>query len=944
MNALERPDIEIPLSNGIDSISVCPVPGRAEADLFVRTFHEICDRVPRAAVRVRAAGGTRRIEVLGDPTFVTLSDDTGARGLKVRVADPGDGLTYVFSLVDTATGKHFPRFDPFYSAIEFRFRGDADDRPDCSGAAECKPAPAGAATTEIDYLVKDYASFRRLMLDRLGRLVPRWRDRHVPDLGVTLVEGLAYAADHLSYYQDAVATEAYLDTARRRVSVHRHARLVGYPMHQGCNARAWVCVEVNAAVSIHPEEIYFFTDPTRPGQSVSRPPILDGRQLLGPAESDRVVFAPVVSDASGRQALEMDGLLPPWPLPERAKLDFFPDHNKLHFYPGGKGEICLPRGATTARLRAVASETKLRCGDVLIFEEVKGPRTGVKADADRSRRHAVRLKRVAMARAFVEIEWLEQDALPWPLCLRTRTCPNVSVARGNVVLVDHGLWRAESARDRYGASGRRPAPTPCREGADAGGPPTGAATRSDGQRGAWRHAPLQRTNLTHATRFPDLRTVARIQAGYLAELRECLAERRASAGPLDWLEQLLFLASSGQPLHDDWPSRGLRQLVASLLPPAKRDGQHPILPWMGDGPRGAGLHPLTYGPAGDALTQPPRDAVAALQVRSLDPPRRWVARPDLLGQNGEDLPVVADVDDEGLTHLRFDNVTPGLAPAVGESLIVSYRVGNGQKGNVGAEQISRAIGTKQSFPEISGVRNPLPAAGGTDPEPVETVKLMAPTAFRDDPRRAITADVYAQIAGRDDRVQRAKARLVTTGTGVEAQVALDLTAQTLDRYASHVDRVLREVEADLTRYRRIGHDVRVVQAVMVPVTIALHVALAAEARRVPTEAALRRALGPGLRADGQPGLTHPDRLSFGDGIAESAVVSEAQMVEGVLGARVLLLARTRDMPPDDDDDDDDDLKPADGVLAIGALEIARLDDDPARPENGRLTFRFEGGL
>ena len=39
-----------------------------------------------------------------------------------------------------------------------------------------------------------------------------------------------------------MATEAYLGTARRRVSVRRHARLVDYFMHDGCNARTWVQV------------------------------------------------------------------------------------------------------------------------------------------------------------------------------------------------------------------------------------------------------------------------------------------------------------------------------------------------------------------------------------------------------------------------------------------------------------------------------------------------------------------------------------------------------------------------------------------------------------------------------------------------------------------------------------------------------------------------------
>ena len=76
--------------------------------------------------------------------------------------------------------------------------------------------------------------------------MPDWRERHVPDLGIALVELLAYVGDHLSYYQDAVATEAYLDTARQRISVRRHARLVDYPMHEGCNARAWVFVDDRA--------------------------------------------------------------------------------------------------------------------------------------------------------------------------------------------------------------------------------------------------------------------------------------------------------------------------------------------------------------------------------------------------------------------------------------------------------------------------------------------------------------------------------------------------------------------------------------------------------------------------------------------------------------------------------------------------------------------------
>ena len=43
----------------------------------------------------------------------------------------------------------------------------------------------------IDYLAKDYSSFRRLMLDRLSTVMPNWAERNPADLGVALVEAIA---------------------------------------------------------------------------------------------------------------------------------------------------------------------------------------------------------------------------------------------------------------------------------------------------------------------------------------------------------------------------------------------------------------------------------------------------------------------------------------------------------------------------------------------------------------------------------------------------------------------------------------------------------------------------------------------------------------------------------------------------------------------------------
>ncbi|MHC5832283.1 MAG: putative baseplate assembly protein, partial [Nostoc sp.] len=51
--------------------------------------------------------------------------------------------------------------------------------------------------------------------------------------------------------------EAYLETARQRISVRRHARLIDYPMHEGCNACTWLWLETSIDISLKEENFYF---------------------------------------------------------------------------------------------------------------------------------------------------------------------------------------------------------------------------------------------------------------------------------------------------------------------------------------------------------------------------------------------------------------------------------------------------------------------------------------------------------------------------------------------------------------------------------------------------------------------------------------------------------------------------------------------------------------
>ena len=107
-------------------------------------------------------------------------------------------------------------------------------------AAARRPSRRRPAS-QVDYLAKDYASFRQALARPAPAAVAAAGPSATrPTSAITLVELLAYVGDQLSYYQDAVATEAYLETARQRISVRRHARLVDYQMHDGARARAFV--------------------------------------------------------------------------------------------------------------------------------------------------------------------------------------------------------------------------------------------------------------------------------------------------------------------------------------------------------------------------------------------------------------------------------------------------------------------------------------------------------------------------------------------------------------------------------------------------------------------------------------------------------------------------------------------------------------------------------
>lgn len=93
-----------------------------------------------------------------------------------------------------------------------------------------EPKTLGGLPIQIDYTARDYTSIRNELIRHIDSIAPNWTDRSSSDIGVTLLEAMAYLGDILSYNLDRVHNESYLATAQTQQAVSYILRLIGYKM------------------------------------------------------------------------------------------------------------------------------------------------------------------------------------------------------------------------------------------------------------------------------------------------------------------------------------------------------------------------------------------------------------------------------------------------------------------------------------------------------------------------------------------------------------------------------------------------------------------------------------------------------------------------------------------------------------------------------------------
>lgn len=858
-----------PTRNGIDYVEIDPGDHRIVTVTFLRPVPVTAYGLPATPGLAVFTGGVRvtGIHIL---TATRLAPDR----IRLITDKAGDHSPYVLTLTH-------PDLDPPLSQVLVSFVAPCPTDVDCRTEDDCPPELLDEPL--IDYLAKDFTSLRRMLLDVAATRHPSFTDGNVADLAYTLVEALAYEGDRLAYFQDAIATEAYLDTARQRRSIRRHTRLVDYQLHEGRNAWAPIAFTVSSTgiVPMRTSVLTRVGAPLTPGTPPPGP--LIAAKWTDPTAADTFEHTPALSDVIVFETCH--------------PVECSPRNNEIQIHTWGNDECVLAGGTTEAYLYSVdsvgaggvARTPVLADGDFVVFEHARGSDgLGLPVDADSTKRTLVRIEGPPLPTTdelysnsiakkvdpvsgvaqwelkrwtagpvlpLLRVRWRRQDALPFPLCLSTRTedgrrLRSITVGRGNIALADHGRTVREDVTpivpDRIPVTVRLPR-----------GPLTQAMPAADTATDATGLATTERTDLSGTAHdaVPAVNVVVKTSAG--TDVYVAVPDLLDST-PFDLA---LVAEPSGSVAGDaDATRSGGRSDAGAIVR-------------FGDG---------TYGAS---ATSP-------------------------------------------------DPANPASYKAV-------YRVGNGLGGLVGSDtlvhySVQPSVGVP---PTITAVRNPLPAAAGVDPEAVEHARHAAPVAFAVDQRRAVTEADYADALLRLPSVQSAVARFRWTGSWLTVFASVDPASSEdlvdLSDGRSALSPALQlEVRTQLNRFRLTDYDIELRAPEFVPLDIAIDLCVLPGQFRADVVADVRRRMGSGCTADGQPGFFHQSRTVFGSPVRLSAIYA---VVVSVPGVDTVTVTRFRRLGQPDNGELDR------AVIELGPSEIARCDNNPDFTEHGVLAITAHGG-
>ena len=228
-------------SSSFNGINFVEVANDAETRLRVHFLNtvQLSGTISTPAITGGETIRTVAVKPVNDSTDWQM--DGNSLVLNLAVASPGDFSIYTLSISSK-------KLDPFFQTVTFSFKARCPSDLDCRLVMPQCPAKE-EDTPPIDYLAKDFLSFRQALVDFSALRYPEWQERSEADVGVMFLEALSALADDLSYTQDRIAAEASLDTATQRRSLVRHARMVDYEPRCATASRVMLQFDVDQGVN-----------------------------------------------------------------------------------------------------------------------------------------------------------------------------------------------------------------------------------------------------------------------------------------------------------------------------------------------------------------------------------------------------------------------------------------------------------------------------------------------------------------------------------------------------------------------------------------------------------------------------------------------------------------------------------------------------------------------
>jgi baseplate J-like protein len=789
--------------NGIDFVEV------ASADETTLRIHFLNGVALKGTVsNPTITGGETIPNVVVKPIDDTQDWSTDAEGRPIftlHVAAPGDFSNYTLTLASDS-------LDLFFTTSQFSFKALCPSDLDCKAATPvCSPSAGDAPP--IDYLAKDFLSFRKALSDFSALRYSEWQERSEADFGVMFMESLSSLADDLSYKQDRVAAEATLDTATQRRSLVRHARLVDYEPRPATSARVLLQFDVQS----------------------------------GPIPSALVVSAQgpdgaIVDFETGTGLLD-----PATGMSSAATYPVSPAWNRgIEPYYWDDSQRCLKIGSTEMWVKG--HDFNFQLGQALLID------TMGESTADPPLREVIHL-----TQAIEEVDLLFPDP-PNP----TTNVTHLFWSASEALKYDHDLtFDSALSRPRTILAGNLVPATQGRRYTETFAIDEAPATAP--------HSPLA------LVRSGPNDTPEFVSPQYLYTLRNGRLAWLAQDGPIAFPFPEIILTEqpaqvSGPPFEWAWRR--------SLLNAEKFESAFTV--------------------------------DEALYSR--------------IGQNSDGT-TAQDYDGDGGDTIRFGDGVFGQLPEPGLVFSTTYRVGAGAAGNVAADSITRVDPAGSAL--VLAVTNPFAAEGGADEEPDQTIRRLAPQAFRAVQFRAVRPEDYRAALETLAWVERAGATFRWTGSWLTVFATADPKGTELITVDEHVEAI-----QTLNRYRLAGYESYSPSPRYASLDLIVTVCAVPDAFRGDVESAILTALNYSKQADGATGFFYYDHFTFGQPLERSALEAAIQDAYGVAGV-VSIQYRERGVTSGFIDMLD--------RVEIGSDQILRVDNDPSRPERGSLQVIVKGG-